>query len=217
MGRRQNFRYQPKRKGGRKRGGVTTKKMAVLSDGQTELAYLDEFVKHHGLGGSVQIIPQPGVDAKTLLEYAREIKNGGYPRTRARSNFTEKYNRVYVVCDVETPHESATSRKIPEARDIARGNDIQLILSNPCVEVWFLLHWGGVGPLIDGTEAKSRMKGHVVGYGNNRVGYDALLANETDAITRAEQLFSTHNRDPMANPTTQMHLLIRELHSFKKA
>lgn len=215
MGRRQNFRYQPTRKGGRKRGGVTTKKMAVLSDGQTELNYLDEFLKHHGLGGSVQIIPQPGVDAKTLLEYAREIKKGGFPRTRAKSNFTEKYNTVYVVCDVETPYESATSRKIPEARDIARGNDIHLILSNPCVEVWFLLHWVNVGPIQDGAQAKNRMKAHVVDYEQNRVGYQDLLPNESVAITRAEQLLASQSEDPMENPATQMHLLIQQLHSVK--
>lgn len=192
-------------------------KMAVLSDGHTELNYLDEFVKHHGLSGSIKVIQKPGVDAKTLLEFARDIKKSGYPRTRAKSNFTEKYNKVYVACDVETPYQSATSRKIPAARDIARDNGIDLALSNPCVEVWFLLHWDNVGPMTDGTEAKNEMEKHVTNYGKDRVKYDVLMPNEATAIERSTRLLSTHGDDPMANPTTQMHLLIQKMYSFKKA
>lgn len=101
---------------------------------------------------------------------------------------------------------------VPEALERAAANGIRVALSNPCIELWFILHFGDQTAHLERAEAQSRSK--------KLLGCDKTLTPNAltelegryeDARTRARQLDDKHLGDDSprhANPSSNLWELV---------
>ena len=96
---------------------------------KTERIYFNRFRKR---GNNLQILTPDTkyTDPGNLVDFAIEQK-------RALDLNTNTGDRVWCVFDVD----ENTSKPIDDAVKKAGSNDIGIVLSNPCFEVWYLLHY----------------------------------------------------------------------------
>ena len=83
---------------------------------------------------TIEIGDQHGVPL-TLARLASELKKRAIKRAKAADDSFLAYNSVWCVFDIdEHPN-------VPEACDCASDNQINCAISNPCFEIWLLLHY----------------------------------------------------------------------------
>ena len=72
---------------------------------------------------------------KTLVERAVAMKREAALEAKRKKDENLKYDQVWCVFDIdEHPF-------VPEAKQQARDNGIEVAISNPCFELWALLHF----------------------------------------------------------------------------
>ena len=83
----------------------------------------------------IELEISPGGVPKTLVERAVEMKKAAALKAKRQKDENLKYDHVWCVFDVdEHPF-------VPEAKQQARDNGIEVAISNPCLELWALLHF----------------------------------------------------------------------------
>lgn len=102
--------------------------------------------------------------------------------------------------------------KIPDARQQARDNDIKLAISNPCFELWVLLHFQDQTASIPRNKLRAQLKKHIPQYGK-LIPFEAICELYEDARARAEELNKTHQRNGIEgdNPSTDVYLLTERI------
>lgn len=185
--------------------------LTVFCEGKnTEPDYLREFARALGSGVvSVQLIKGAGVP-RTLVEKAAEEKRK-HARTMRRNSFAQA-DRFWVAFDCdEHPH-------LAEAMGLARDNNILVAYSNPCFEVWLLLHCDGVvvdGP-IDRHEAQTKLEALLETY-NAKVGKSPDFAELSGGYEHARAAAKTLRQrreeegDPRGNPYTDFDFLTENI------
>lgn len=123
--------------------------------------------------------------------------------SRARDDFL-RYDEVWCVFDVdEHPH-------VASARDRALAAGLRLAMSNPCFELWLLLHIADNPGMQHRHELQARLRALTPAVPNKHVSFEALAAGYDDAYFRAERLArDAYNRgdDATGNPSTEVYLL----------
>lgn len=119
------------------------------------------------------------------------------------------YDEIWCVFDVdEHPN-------IAVAQAMAEQNGISLAVSNPCIELWFLLHFTNRFAYLDRHEAQRLVRTHL---GSGKVLHDTaletLVARIDDATARAWKLEEKHDGDgsePGANPSSGIWRLVEAI------
>jgi len=99
----------------------------------------------------------------------------------------------------------------------AAGRYINLAISNPCFELWYLLHFDYTTVYMDPVGSIRRLRRHVCNYEKNKSITYMLLAETENAIDRATKLVLYHKGNlanipcRAANPLTLVHELVRVL------
>lgn len=127
----------------------------------------------------------------------------------ARRGKGAPYDAVWCVFDCDE-HPS-----IDEATALAAAHGVQVAFSNPCVELWFVLHFEEQTAWIDRRSAQRRSR-ELLGCDKalSRDAIDALLARHADASTRARKLDEMHQGDGRAagaNPSTAIWRLVDDV------
>jgi len=105
--------------------------------------------------------------------------------------------------------------RVPEAIDMAQANQIRLAISNPCIELWLLLHFGDQNAHIDRSDAQSASKS-LLQCGKN-LSSEALVRLEEQfeaARRRAQPLDRKHELDgspPRTNPSSNIWVLVERI------
>lgn len=94
--------------------------------------------------------------------------------------------------------------------------EIQFALSNPCFEVWFLLHFKySSGYLQDYSAVLAQLKNHLPDYEKNMDVTNILMEYTQQAVRNAERLETYHTKNGhtdlcsiMVNPYTGVHKLV---------
>ncbi len=142
-------------------------------------------------------------------EQAREAKT---------SPFKLPFEQVYCVMDKDR-HPS-----LDEALNLVERSKskvpIQGIVSCPCFELWYLLHFAySTKPYGDFAELKPALIAQLPAYNKGFEAYRVLKPKMMDAILHAERL-EVHQASVSAqripNPSTQVHHLIKTLHTMVK-
>ena len=105
-------------------------RIVVATEGVlTEPEYLKVFGRIH-CDQSVRVVPiRVGGDPRTVVERAIEESK------KAKSDRLATRDSVWAMFDRDV------HKRFDEARDLARGNHIRLAISNPCFELWGILHY----------------------------------------------------------------------------
>ncbi|MGC5343084.1 RloB family protein [Streptomyces sp. DT24] len=147
-------------------------------------------------------------EPKTLVRAAAAHKE------RAPSSPQDRcmeYDEVWCVIDVEAP---APHPGLKEALELAAGHGIEVALTNPCFELWLLLHFTDVSGYCtsDGAQRMLERLG-VCGYTGDRkhVGYNTLRDRYGQAKARAEALRQRGSNRHTENPWTDLDRLVELL------
>jgi hypothetical protein len=147
----------------------------------------------------IEIDPGSGVPL-TLVERAVD---------RKRSD--DEVDEVWCVFDVEAPQPHP---HLDRALVLAQDNGIRLALSNPCFELWLILHFEERTAFMLTKDAESRSR-HLEGRSGKRLEPAAYMPHRHIAVQRARSLTERHDRDgtafPKDNPSSSMYAFLESV------
>ncbi len=128
-------------------------------------------------------------------------------RSRAIDEEAE-IDEFWCVFDVEWPRNHPG---LKEAVQQARRSDIQLAVSNPCFELWLILHFQDQGAWLDNDDAR-RLRRRLDGSSDKGLDAAKYIPLTADAARRAVELDKRHLQNgtsfPHDNPSSGMHRLL---------
>lgn len=173
-------------------------RILIVCEGRvTERNYFAEF-QHHVRNPRVHVaIPdQPGVPL-TVVQTAVKLQAEADGEATAHRDDNLRFDSVWAVFDVDD------HPRIDEAKGLALRNNIHVAISNPCFELWALLHFQDQRAHIGRDVLRTRLRQYLPGYEKN-LQYDRLTAAYEEAVHRAILLEEEAQRhgNLFRNPTT---------------
>jgi hypothetical protein len=153
-----------------------------------------------------------GATPKTVVERAVQLsKEARQDARRERDDFL-KYDEVWCVFDRDE------HPLVPEAKQQAFDNEFHVAFSNPCFELWLLLHFQDQRAFIERDKTAHELSRHVPGY-SKHVHFPTFAPLYEDAFRRARELVAWQERQGRAgeNPWTTVHLLTDRVRQLGKA
>jgi hypothetical protein len=140
---------------------------------------------------------------KSVVERAVKMKREAETRASGSKNSFLTYDEVWCVFDVDE------HPKIEEAKQQARANGLEVAISNPCFELWALLHFQDKTAHVHRRKVQGLCRKHMPGY-EKVFDYALLEKKYADALRRATQLDHIHklNGCPGSNPSTGAHRVV---------
>ncbi|MFF3765701.1 RloB family protein [Streptomyces sp. NPDC001922] len=137
-------------------------------------------------------------EPKSLAQAAIEHQARA-PRS-AKDRYTA-YDEVWCVVDVEAP---VPHPGLADALRLARGGAVNVALSNPCFEIWILLHFKDITAYLTSGQAQRLLENEpgCAGYSTARkhLDYASLRALHGVAQSRAQRLRSRAEAESEGNP-----------------
>lgn len=166
--------------------------LVVCEGEKTEPEYFKRWKSKTGVGLEIQEVG--GGNPHSAVQLAI--------RLRAKRPADARFDKVWCVTDGDGSDEAL----LRSSRLLAERHGIHLILSNPCFELWALLHFEEVGAWLDAAGARRRLRSHLPGYGK-LLPFAELAPHLSTALERARRL-EARGSD---NPSTSVHRLIEAL------
>ena len=143
---------------------------------------------------------------KTLVAYAVARMKEAAREARRRRDENLSYDEVWCVFDVDD-HPA-----IVEAKQQARDNGLKVAVSNPCFELWILLHFQSQTRAEQRSGIRRLCKAYIPDY-DKEAKYERLKPSYPTAVERARDLDKWHeSRNTTGhNPSTSVHQLTERL------
>jgi hypothetical protein len=189
-------------------------RILIVCEGElTEPSYFEGLKRLTEVHRLVNVIVDPaGAVPKTLVERAVAEKKKAQRKARAAQDDSFKYDEVWCVFDIdEHPN-------VPEAKQQAQAHGIALAISNPCFELWLLLHFADQRGYIHRHDVQAECRKYLKDYEKN-VDFEQVRSRIDDAVKRATDLAHWQSSRGCAgqNPSTTVHQLIIRIRSLGKA
>lgn len=203
------------RRGGRPARRVTRDavrhELLVFVEGRrTEEHYIVHWHRKHRENVLVTVDPFRG-GPRQLIDRAVEAKKRGDRDARRRRG--RPYDEIWCFFDVDEHH------AIDEVEVVAAAHGIKLAVSNPCLELWFILHFQDQTAHIDRHSAQSRSEALLsCSKCLSESALDALESGHDDATSRAQKLDFKHHGDgspPRSNPSSGAWELVDSIRGAK--
>lgn len=163
----------------------------VFCEGETEVAYV-------ALLRSTYHVPIHVISKKTLLNITPQLVK----RCEA-AYIATKHDRTFLMYDLDVPTVLTRLQKIPEAT---------LLCSNPCFELWLLLHHADQTAALNSADCVTRLKKSDPRYAKGQMVDTTFYLQHVDrAIARAKTLQAYNN------PSTTVYRLVELLQTLEKA
>jgi RloB-like protein len=132
---------------------------------------------------------------------------------KAAANYRDRhpdvFDDVWCIADADAFDMSA-------AASAAKRPRVNLAVSNPCFELWLLLHHADCNAHCgDYQDVVARLKRHVAAYDKTALDFRLFSAGIGDAIVRAEKLDPT-GADYSRNPSSGVWVLVRKMMGYMK-
>ena len=150
--------------------------------------------------------PFRGVPASLIEQAVKRQRDERRDQKRGRGR---SYDEIWCVFDVDEHPD------LPRVRDLGRRHEIHLAISNPCLELWFILHLEDQWAWIDRHQAQERSQ-ELFGCGKvlSSDALEALFDRYDDAAERARALEHRHidaGSSPEENPSSGVWRLIESI------
>lgn len=184
-------------------------RIVVATEGKaTEPEYLKAFNRVYE-NPSVQIVLIPvGGDPRAVVERAIEEKE------KSKNDSLATHDSYWAMFDRDS------HPRYEEARNLARGNGISLATSNPCFELWGVLHYQEQNAPIDRHECQRKLEKLCPDYNANRgkIFSDRQMIEQCypKAVERSGDSFQRRENEgsPGGNPSTTVHQLTESIRHF---
>ena len=145
-----------------------------------------------------------GLSAVTLVQRAREYKQ--------RNKRNQDFDEIWIIFDVDDLADSTINQVIQEARD----SGIKTAISNPCLELWLVLHYKDQNRYIERREVQKEARKLGIMDGKHIVpaAGQILIQKYHKAKTRAKWLEDKHKQDgskQWENPSSQVWKFVESL------
>jgi hypothetical protein len=179
----------------------------VYSEGKsTEPEYVDALRRLPIIADRVSIdisIEASGASPMTLVEMACNAKRTGLD-----------IDYFWCVYDVESPQPHP---HLDRARDMAASNGVHLAISNPCFELWLILHFADQTAYLS-TDDAVRRRGELDGSDGKHLNPDLYMPAIQPAVRRAKSLAVKHALDGTRahddNPSSTFSEFVEQLSLF---
>lgn len=175
----------------------------------TEKNYLNQCKSEYG-AGMVQLrwLPITGVPMTVVNAAIEERQRLLEQARRSRDSFD--VFRVWAVFDRDA------HPKVPEALTLAEQTGIDVAFSNPCFELWPLLHLEDYGGVEGRHQVQGRLNDRMASYHHDKspvVDFDAIKHSFPDAYGRALRLNKGRrdDGDAFGCPTTTVGELVKKI------
>ncbi|MXZ30905.1 MAG: RloB domain-containing protein [Acidimicrobiia bacterium] len=191
------------RKTGRPRSGVELRRLVVFTEGsKTEVGYLNHWARLNRDRVTVAIDSVHGPPRK-LVERAIRVRRDDLRESRRRDGDSKEYWCIF---------DRDEHSKLDEALEMARDNEISAVLSTPCIELWFVLHFRNQRAHLETKQAKSASRKPLrCAEALSSEALRELHDRFGDARRRARQLDGWHEANgspPRSNPSSDVWRLI---------
>ena len=192
------------RRPGRRPGSRERKPLIlIVCEGEvTEPQYFRGFVRWwRNPRVTIEIVPGAG-QPEALVNLARSRKIEASARAKRERDSNLLFDQVWCVFDVDD-HPG-----IPEARRAGQAAGIECAISNPCFELWLLLHFDESPGTQHRQNIRRRLEAHCPD-DNKHVDFSKLGPGYPDAVRRAKDLerVATSLGEEPGNPSTRVHVL----------
>jgi RloB-like protein len=150
------------------------------------------------------------------LALVREAVKHQVRAPHCRADQFTGYDEVWCVMDVEAPQRHPT---LEPALALAREEGVKVALSNPCFELWILLHLQEVTGYRTSEQAQKLLEESATcGYSarGKKLDYDHLRSLQALACERAMKLRRDPGRTYLSNPWTDVDQLVEGLFLMKQ-
>jgi hypothetical protein len=188
------------------------KRILILCEGiVTEPEYFDDFRREERNALVDVIIDDEGGSPKTLVERAAARKKEAEKKAKRFADDNLRYDEVWCVYDVDQ------HPKLSDANQQARDNGIELAVSNPCFELWLLLHFSDQNAHIERNKLVPFLRRQIPGY-QKRAPFDLLRKGYEGAVQRAKGLKKQciANGTEGSNPSTEVYRLTERIRALSK-
>lgn len=184
--------------------------LLVCEGKKTERTYFNRFRTR---GNNLRILTPDtkSTDPQNLVEFAIVQKN-------VLGLDVDSGDRAWCLFDVD----ENSKKGIQKAVEKAEANGIVAIVSNPCFEVWFLLHHTECNASLTSREIMEQLKSFIPDYEKSYDVFDLLTCNQHLAIQRARKLMDSHIKEGLkefdveSNPSTNVHSVVTSILNHKK-
>jgi RloB-like protein len=180
--------------------------LVVCEGAVTERQYLRGYERTRRRSNvQIEVADQQGVP-KTLVTIAINRKLDAERKSQQESDDFLQYDEIWCVFDVDD-HPG-----VNDAKQLALANGIELAISNPCFELWLLLHFRECPGMGHRHSIRSKLKKHLRKY-DKSIDFEQFKPHCEAASRRAaslDQLAESIN-EPGRNPTTGVYKLVRKI------
>jgi hypothetical protein len=153
---------------------------------------------------NIEISPEGG-DPLRLVQQAISAKENAQRAARRERDQNLQYDEIWCVVDVDD------HARLDEARRSAQQHQINLAVSEPCFELWGLLHFQDQTAFIECSAVQDALRTHLPNY-EKRLDFDTIQPAYNEARRRAIALDERRNRiGSGTNPSTNMWQLVDNL------
>lgn len=186
-------------------------RILVVCEGTvTEPRYFEDLRRKERAALVEIVIDGDGGEPKTLVERAVERKKQAERDAERYRDDNRRFDAVWCVFDVDE------HPRLADARQQARDNGIELAVSNPCFELWALLHLQEQNAHVSRHQTRQRLKKHLRAY-DKELPFEQIDAHYQQAVRRAEALDKRHQEidEPGTNPSTGVYRLTERIRRAK--
>lgn len=142
----------------------------------------------------------------TVVQEAARLRREAEEAARLQRDENLRWDEVWCVFDVDD------HPKLNEARQVAGASSLLLAVSNPCFELWAVLHFQDQRRHVERDKARATLQKHMPGYGKT-LDFEKMHSGYEEAVRRARALDveAQRHRAHGRNPTTGVHLLTESI------
>jgi hypothetical protein len=182
-------------------------RILIVCEGQvTEPIYFKDLGRQARVRLIEVVVNEEGGVPKTIVERAVQLKKSARRTAKRLLDDFLDFDEVWCVFDVdEHPN-------LPHAIQQANANGVNLAISNPCFELWILLHFQDQRAHVDRARVQADCRRHIPNYRKTPPMLE-LNARYDQALTRAIALEKWQSEQGRfrENPSTEVHRLTEQI------
>ncbi len=186
--------------------------LIVCEGAKTEPVYFEDLKRLWKLQAAQVFVSGSGGASDPLSVVKQAVRLREKRKDNAERGGPPRYDQVWCVVDRDQ------HKKLPKAVDLAKAENIRLVLSTPCFEFWYLLHFAYTAkPFGNCRELIRDLRNHLPAkrYSKSGPPLDLLLHHQGEALENASKLRKHRKKVGGDNPSTDVDLLVTELRSLK--